>query len=226
MANRILIIGAGYAGVQAALTLHKKSKRDDVEIVLLDKNPFHTLLTELHEVAGNRISEDGVIVPLQDIFKYTKVSVVLDEIDKIDFIAKKAISKTAEYQYDYLILASGSRPNFYGINGLEENGFTLWSYQDAIKIREQIKHCFLLATQESNLEKRKALLTFVVGGGGFTGVETIGEIGQWVKLLCKEYSIPRKEVRLMLIEALHGILQNLKEKNIKKVMKYLVSKFL
>ena len=224
MAKRILVIGAGYAGVEAALTLHKKSKKDDVEIVLIDKNPYHTLLTELHEVAGNRINEDGIIVPLKDIFKYTKVEVVLDEIDEIDFEAKKAISKSKEYQYDYLILASGSRPTYYGITGLREHGFSLWSYQDALKIREQIKHCFLLATQESDPEKKKALLTFVVGGGGFTGVEMMGEIGQWVKLLCKEYGIARTEVKLMLIEAMHGILQNLKKKNVAKVMKYLTSK--
>ena len=224
MAKRILIIGAGYAGIEAALTLHKKSRKEKVEIILVDKNPYHTLLTELHEVAGNRIAEDGIIVPLKDIFKYTKVQVVLDEIDEINFEGKKAVSKKAEYQYDYLVLATGSMPTFYGITGLKEHGFTLWSYHDALKVREQIKNCFLLASQEKDMEKRKALLTFVVGGGGFTGVEMIGEIGQWVKLLCKEYSIPRIEVKLMLIEALHGILQNLRKKNVKKVMDYLTKK--
>ncbi len=224
MAKKILIIGAGYAGIEAALTLHKKGKKDDIEITLVDKNSYHTLLTELHEVAGNRISEDGIIVPLKDIFKYTKVSVIQDEIDEIDFDAKKAVSKKTVYEYDYLMVATGSRPTYYGITGLEKHGFSLWSYQDAIKIREHIKHCFNMATQEKDMAKRQALLTFSVGGGGFTGVEMIGEIGQWVKVLCKEYSIPRSEVKLYLIEALHGILQNLRSKNVKKVMKYLTKK--
>jgi len=224
MAKRVLVLGAGYAGIEAALKLHKKSKKEDIEIILIDKNPYHTLLTELHEVAGNRISEDGIIVPLKDIFKYTKVSVVLDEIESINFESNQLISKKTTYAYDYLILASGSRPTFYGIPGLEQNGFTLWSYQDAIKIREHIRRCFLLASTEVDTKKRAALLTFIVGGGGFTGVEMIGEIGQWVKVLCKEYDIPRTDVKLKLIEALHGILQNLRKKNVQKVMKYLVKK--
>ncbi|MEI6132719.1 MAG: FAD-dependent oxidoreductase [Bacillota bacterium] len=224
MAKKILIIGAGYAGVEAALKLHKKSKKDDVEITLIDKNPYHTLLTELHEVAGNRIAEDGIIVPLKDIFKYTKVNIVVDEIDEIHFQEKKAVSKHASYEYDYLVLAAGSRPAYYGINGLRENGFTLWSYNDAIRIREHIINCFQMAMQEKDATKRQALLTFAVGGGGFTGVEMIGEIGQWVKVLCKEYGVARSEVKLYLIEAMGGILQNLKKKNVAKVMKYLTKK--
>ena len=224
MAKKILIIGAGYSGVEAALALHKKSRKDDVEIVLVDKNPYHTLLTELHEVAGNRISEDGVIVPLQDIFKYTKVKTVIDEIDEIDFENKKAVSKMNEYHYDYLVLATGSSPTYYGINGLKEHGFTLWSFEDAIKIREHIKHCFLMAAQEPNFERRSALLTFCVGGGGFTGVEMMGEISQWVKKLCKDHGIHRSEVKLIMVEALPGILQNLRKKNVHKVMNYLTKK--
>lgn len=222
MSKKIVILGAGYAGVEAALTLHKKKKKaDDIEVTIIDKNSYHTLLTELHEVAGNRISEDGVIVPLRDIFKYTDVKIVKDEIDKIDFEGGKLLSEATEYKYDYLVVAAGSEPNYYGIPGMSEYCFPLWSFNDAVKIREHIKHSFAMASQEKDSAARKALLTFVVGGGGFTGIEMIGELGLWVKSLCREYDIPRNDVRLVLIEALPTILSNLKPKSIAKAANYL-----
>ena len=200
MSKKVLILGAGYAGIEAALTLQKKKKReDDIEITIIDKNSYHTLLTELHEVAGNRIREDGVIVPLRDIFKYSDVKIVKDEINGIDFENNKLISSSAEYPYDYLILAAGSEPNSFGIPGIEEHAFTLWSYEQAIRIREHIKDCFAKASQTQDKAKRQQLLCFVVGGGGFTGVETVGEIAQWVKKLCREYDIDRSEVKLVLV---------------------------
>lgn len=225
MSKKVIILGAGYAGIEAALTLQKKKKRsDDLEISIIDKNPYHTLLTELHEVAGNRISEDGVIVPLRDIFKYTDVKVIKDEINKIDFNGKKLISDSGEYAYDYLVLAAGSEPNFFGIPGIKEHGFTLWSYDDAIRIREHIKECFIKASQEKDAGKRSSLLTFVVGGGGFTGVEMMGELALWVKQLCRYYGISRHEVKLILVEALDRILINLKENAAMKAHNYMEKK--
>lgn len=222
MAKKIVIFGAGYAGIECALTLQKKKKKsDDIEITIIDKNPYHTLLTELHEVAGNRISEDGVIVPLKDIFNYTDVKIVRDEIKGIDFEKMKVSSGSGEYNYDYLVIAAGSEPNYYGIPGMAEHSYSLWSFDDAVRIREHIKDVFMKASVEKDAQKRKALLTIVVGGGGFTGVETIGEIAKWVNDLCIEYRISRREVSLVLVEALPKILSNLKETGIKKAMKYL-----
>jgi NADH:ubiquinone reductase (H+-translocating) len=225
MSKKIMILGAGYAGVEAALTLQKKKKKnDDIEITLIDKNSYHTLLTEIHEIAGNRINEDGVVVPLKDIFNYTDVKVVKDEIANIDFETKRLVSLSGEYNYDYLIIGAGSEPNYYGINGLAHNSFSLWSYQDALKIREHIKEMFLKASQENDSEKKKKMLTFVVGGGGFTGVEVIGEIALWTRSLCKEYKIKIDDVKLVLVEALDKILINMKEKSIAKAMNYLEKK--
>ncbi|MGI6777020.1 MAG: FAD-dependent oxidoreductase [Acetivibrionales bacterium] len=225
MSTKILILGAGYAGIETALTLYKKKKKsDNIEITLIDKNPYHTLLTELHEVAGNRIEENGITVPLRDIFRYTNVNLVRDEINNIDFGNNKLISDSSEYNYDYLVIAAGSHPNFHNIPGMEEHCFPLWSYNDAISIREHIEDCFIRASQETDYEKRKPLLTFIVGGGGFTGVEMVGELALWVKQLCKYYSINRNEVRIILVEALPEILNNLDDKSIKKANRYLTKK--
>ncbi|MDD5602494.1 MAG: NAD(P)/FAD-dependent oxidoreductase [Eubacteriales bacterium] len=225
MSKKVVILGAGYAGIEAALKLHKNMKKeDDIEISLIDKNSYHTLLTELHEVAGNRIPEEGIRVPLKEIFKYTGVKIIQDEIDNIDFKSGVISSLKNKYAYDYLIMATGSQPNYYGIPGMEENCFPLWSYENAITIREHIKACFNKASYIKEPAARKKLLTFVIGGAGFTGVEMAGELAQWKKSLCREYGIPSDEPEIYLVEALPKILSNLKDKSINKAMNYLEKK--
>jgi NADH dehydrogenase len=224
MAKRVLIVGAGYAGIEAALTLNKKKRKDDIEVTLIDKNPYHTLLTELHEVAGNRVSEEAIRIPLSSIFKYTEVKLVMDEIKKFDFAANTLHSDRTSYSYDYLVLAMGSTPNFFGIPGLEEHSFSLWSFDDAVRIREHIKRCFILASQEKDPEERRRLLTFVVAGAGFTGVEMIGELAVWSRSLCREHGIPREDVRLVIVDMLPRILSTLNEKNAAKAHRYMEKK--
>lgn len=224
MAKKVLIVGAGYAGIEAALALNKKHKKGEVEITLIDKNEYHTLLTELHEAAGNRIPEEGIRIPLNRIFKYTGVKVLNEEIKKFDFENNKLHSQNKEYSYDYLIMAMGSTPNFFGISGLKEHAFTLWSYDDAIRIREHIKKCFVQAAQESDAAERRRLLTFVVGGAGFTGVEMIGELAFWTKDLAKEHNLNHKEVRLIIVDMLPRILNNLSERNASKAHSYMEKK--
>ncbi|MBS4534875.1 FAD-dependent oxidoreductase [Clostridium sp. D2Q-14] len=215
--KRIVILGAGYGGVNSAKLLHKKFKKNhEVEITLIDKNPYHTLLTDLHEVAGRRIAEHGVKVNLQKIFDKKKINVVTDKIDKIDFDNQKLVSDKSEYEYDYLILGSGSEPAFFSVDGAEEHSFTIWSYDDAVKIKEHFHSMFEQASTINDAEKRKEMLTFVVAGAGFTGVETIGELAEWKKRLCKDYNIDEREVTLKIVEGLPKILPILNDKLIAK----------
>ncbi len=224
MSKKIVIVGGGYAGVEAALTLSKHTKKADLEITLIDRNDYHTLLTELHEVAGNRIGEDGIIIPFDRIFKYTDVRVVMDTIVEYDFETKRVMSADRVYEYDYLILAMGSKPNDYGVQGVGENAFTLWSYRDALKIREHVTDCFRRARQEEDEAVRRKLLTFTVAGAGFTGVEMIGELAIWTRKLAREYGADPSEVRLIIADLLPRILNVMSEKNSRKVHDYLVRK--
>lgn len=224
MAKKVVILGAGYAGVTAALHLNKKGKRDDLDITIIDRNPYHTLLTEIHEVAGNRQDDECMRIPLADIFRDTKVHVVTDDIREFDFDSKQLVGGKDGYGYDYLILAVGSSPAFYCIPGLEENAFTLWSLEDAIKIREHIKECFKKAETERDPAERRKLLTFVVAGAGFTGVEMAGELGHWFNKLCREHNISRKEVRLILLDMLKRVLPVMDEKNSAKAHRYMQKK--
>ena len=91
MGKRIVIVGAGYAGILTAKKLEKKLKKQDVQITIIDKNPFHTMLTELHEVAANRVDEDSIKISLRKIFAGRKVNTELDTVQSVDFAAKKVI---------------------------------------------------------------------------------------------------------------------------------------
>ncbi|HOM42786.1 MAG TPA: FAD-dependent oxidoreductase, partial [Bacillota bacterium] len=141
--KRIVILGAGYAGVEAAKVLGKKFKKDDsVEITLINDNPFQTLLTELHEIAGRRTEKESVMVDLYKVFKATKVNFVRDRIESIDYEAKTLTSSKGTYSYDYLVLGCGAEPAYFGIEGVKEYGYTIWSLKDALKIREQVLKSF------------------------------------------------------------------------------------
>lgn len=220
--KKIVILGAGYAGIETAKLIEKKlRRRDDVEITVIDKNSYHTLMTELHEVAGWRTEEDSVRINLDKIFSGRKINLKRDLINEIDFEKRILKSESQTYEYDYLVLGTGSQPEFYGIKGIKEYGFTLWSYEDAMKIRHHIKDCFEKASVETDLNKRKQLLTFAVAGGGFTGVEMAGELGEIAPIFCEKYNINKDEVKLYLVEGGNKILPIFSEKQIQKAEKRL-----
>jgi NADH:ubiquinone reductase (H+-translocating) len=220
-AKRVLIIGGGYAGVEAAHRLEKRARQDDLQITLVDKKPYHTLMTELHEVAGGRVEENAVRVPFESLFPNGKVKVVLDRVEKIDFTANVARSREHEYPYDYVVLASGGEPETFNLPGVAEHSFTLWSMEDATKLRDHIRDVYHRASKETDPNKRRALLTFVVAGAGFTGVEIIGELIEWRAKLCRQYGIPRQEVRILLVEALPSVLPILPPKLQARATRYL-----
>lgn len=220
--KKILILGGGYGGVWAGKILEKHfRRRENVEITLIDKRPFHTLMTELHEVAGWRTEPESVQVLFKKIFGAKRINVVLDTIEKVDFEAKKVTGKVQTYAFDYIILGVGAEPEFFGIPGVAENSFTLWSFEDAMKIRKHIEEKFYAASLETDSEKRKKLLSFVVAGAGFTGIEMIGELLDYRDVMCRKYFLDPKEVRILNIEALPSILPVLEEPLRAKAEKYL-----
>lgn len=223
--KRVVILGAGFGGLTAAKAIHKYLRDDpDVDILMINQSPYHVYLTELHEVAGSRVEDDGILVPVKHVLEHTKVRFAQDTIKRVDLEDHKLISDTTEYPFDYLIIACGSQPTYFGIPGMKENALTLWSLEDAKKIHQHILDVFEQASKEKDPNKRKELLTFVVGGGGFTGVEMMGELRQWTERLCKQYNIPKEERTMMIIEALPKILPNLPDPLIEKAKAYMAKK--
>lgn len=223
--KKIVVLGGGYGGITATKKLYKQYKRNpNVEITLIDKNPYHTLMTELHEVAGSRVEPESVQVSFERIFGGTDVNLVTDTIKDIDFDNNSMKSELRSYSYDYLVIGAGGEPEFFDIPGVQENSFTIWSFDDAMRLRNQIEDRFREAAREPDEKKRRRMLTFVVAGAGFTGVELAGEILERKETLCREYHLKEHEVRVMIVEALDSILPILPPKMQKKAERYLKKK--
>ncbi|MDF2685367.1 MAG: FAD-dependent pyridine nucleotide-disulfide oxidoreductase, partial [Clostridia bacterium] len=222
MRNRIVVVGAGYAGILTAKKLAKKFKNNnEVNITIIDKNPFHTMLTELHEVAANRVDEDSIKISLHKVFSGRKVNVKLDTVTSVDFDKKCVVGQNESYEYDYLVLAAGSKPTYFGTPGVEEHSFKLWSYEDAVHLKDHIHNIFRKATCETNLAEKKKLLTFFVVGAGFTGVEMAGELAEYVPILCEKYEIARELVKICNVDVLSRTVPILPQKLSDKVEKRL-----
>jgi len=220
--KKVVIIGAGYAGILTAKKLAKRfKKQEDVEITIIDRNPFHTMLTELHEVAAGRVDEESIKIGLKKVFAGRNVNVVLDLVTDLDFQSKTVKGEANFYSYDYLVLASGSRPTFYGVPGVEEYTFKLWSYEDAVLLRDHILHVFRRASCEKDAEERRRLLTFYIIGAGFTGVEMAGELAEYVPFLCDKFELDPKEVTMVTVDGLSRPIPNLPEKLSAKVTRRL-----
>ncbi len=217
--KNIVVLGAGYAGILTAKKLAKRLKKEDVKISIIDKNSYHTMLTELHEVAANRVDEESVRINLSKVFAGRNVNVVLDSISKIDFENKQLIGGEATYSYDYLVLAAGSKPTYFGTKGAEEYSYKLWSYEDAVILKNRIFDMFRLAASEPNLEKKKRLLTFYIVGAGFTGVELAGELAEYAPILCDKFGIDRDLVTICDVDVLPRPVPILPEKLSQKVEK-------
>lgn len=224
--QNIVVIGAGYAGIAATKLMARKLKgKKDVTITLIDRHSYHTMMTELHEVAGGRVEPDAVQYDLQRLFCRKKnVKLVTDTVTGIDKENKIITTKLGSYPFDYLMIGLGGEPNDFNTPGVKENGFTLWSIEDAIRIRHHIEDTVYLASRETDPEKRKALLTFVVCGSGFTGIEMVGELVDWKDKLAKTYKIDPNEISLKVVEALPTILNMLDRKDAGKAERHLKKK--
>jgi NADH dehydrogenase len=212
METKIVIVGAGNARVLTAKKLAKRlKKKTGVHITLIDKNPYHTMLTELHEVAAGRVPEDHIRISLKKIFAGRNVDVRLDTVTSVDYDSKTVTGQAASYSYDYLIVACGSRPTYFGTPGAEEFSYKLLSFDDAVRLRHHIEDVFRNAASETDPAEKRRLLTFYVVGAGFTGVEMAGELAEWVPILCREYEIDRELVKIVNVDMLDRVVPTFPE---------------
>lgn len=224
--KNIVVIGAGYAGVAATKKLAKKYKKNkDVTITLIDRHSYHTMMTELHEIAGARVEPNAVQYDLQRLFcRLKNVKLVTDNVTDINHDTKVVTTEQGSYSYDYLVLGMGGEPNDFGTPGVKDFGFTLWSWEDAMKLRTHIEETVAKAAKIRDEATRKAMLTFTVCGSGFTGIEMVGELLEWKERLAKDNKISAEEITLYVVEAAPTILNMLDRNDAGKAERYMTKK--
>jgi NADH dehydrogenase len=184
--KRIVILGGGFGGVYAAIHLEKLLARvDAVEIFLVSHDNFFLFTPMLHEIAASDLEITNIVNPLRKLLR--RVEVLVGEVKEIDLPNKRVLlsrgyrNHSQEIDYDHLVIALGSITNFYDIPGLADLAVPMKSLRDAIRLRAQILQHLEEANFECNPAERQSLLTFVVAGGGFAGVETVAALNDFVR---------------------------------------------
>jgi NADH dehydrogenase len=219
----VVIVGAGFGGLETA----QKLAHAPVRITLLDKHNYHLFQPLLYQIAIAGLVPSQIAYPLRTIFRHQKnLTFQMGEVTSIDFASRYIRTNGSVIAYDYLVLAIGGQTNFFGMKAVEENGFQLKSIEDATGTRNHLLRVFEQASREIDPDKRRALLTFVVVGGGPTGVETAGALAELIRhVLTKDYpAMDLNEVRVLLIEATDSVMATYPDELQKATRKLLESK--
>lgn len=196
----VVILGAGFGGLNAARQLAKAP----VRVTLIDRQNYHLFQPLLYQVAIARLLPSEIAYPLRTIYRRQKnLTFQMGEVTGINFDQRYVKLDGSIIAYDYLILAVGAETNFFGMQAIQENGFQLKDIQSAVHTRNHLLKMFEQASREVDPEKRRALLTFVVVGGGPTGVETAGALAELIsQVMVKDYfNLDLEEARVILLEA-------------------------
>jgi NADH dehydrogenase len=200
----IVVIGAGYGGITAALRLSNLFKsRSDYRVLLIDRYPFHTLKTQLHEAA---VHKSEVTIDVGRIIRKHNITFQLGSVKGLDLVHRTVQLDDVSIPYEFMVLALGSQANFYNIPGLEENALPLQSAADAEKLYERISTLCAGAAAERDPAKRKEMLRFVIGGGGLTGIELAGELVDHVAASAQNYGLDSGEPEVIIVEGADDIL--------------------
>jgi NADH dehydrogenase len=215
--KRILILGGGFAGAYTALYLQKLlSGTPDIEVMVVAQENFILFTPMLHEVAGSDAAATDVVQPLRKMLRRT--SVLIGDVESIDFEKKHVrvhqsnLVNRRDVTYDQLVLALGSVTNFYGTPGIEEYALTMKTLGDALVVRNRAIDVLELADSEPDEAQRRAMMTVVVAGGGFAGVETVGAVNDLLREALKLYNNLNEDMlRMVLVDAGQIILPELGE---------------
>lgn len=249
--QQIVILGSGFAGIEVLKNLQKKFQNDkNIDVILVSRDNFLLFTPMLPEVASGTIDTRHIVTPVRTFCKRAKfyqAEIKSIDLDNKQVVIEHAIGKQfapADWHnhtivYDYLVIALGSETNFFGMSDLEKNSFTMKSIDDAIILRNHIIDVLEQASIEQDKDKdlTKSLLTFVVAGGGFSGIETVGALNDFVRETVREFykNIYMTEIKIILVTAEDKILaevdeelgkfalQKLKENGVEFMMNALVN---
>lgn len=218
--ERIIIIGGGFAG----LNLVKKLNKDKFRILMVDRNNFHCFPPLFYQIASSSLASANICFPFRrEFIKHKNVSYHMGHVKNIDLVNKTVTTSYETLDYDRLIIAAGSRNNYFGMDGLAHMTYGIKTVAEAAHTRDEILDRLERGAASVDMKRRKELLSFLVVGGGPSGVEIAGALGEMKKyILPKEYpELSSSDVRITLVEGTGKLLGAMKEKSSKKALKYL-----
>ena len=219
---RVVVIGAGFAG----LKLSRNINTNVYQLVLIDKNNFHTFQPLLYQVASAGLEPDSIAYPIRKILGRKKNTFFrLAEVQRIQSDEKVISTDIGDLNYDYLVIASGADNNFFGNETIEANSLPMKSLVDALNMRSKILGNFEKALNTNDVELRKELMNFVIVGAGPTGVELAGALAELRnKILPKDFpDLDFSKMKIHLIEASSRVLASMGSKSSEKAHDYLNS---
>lgn len=208
---RVVVIGAGFAGLWAVQQL----RNQPVDVVLIDRNNYHTFLPLLYQVAASELGPTEIAYPVRSILRRARnVSFHLGAVRNVDVDARVVCTDGDVFPYDHLVIAMGATTHWFGVEGAAEHAFPLRTMEEAVPLRVHVLGRFEEAASEPDPERRRRLLTFTVVGGGPTGVEFSGALAELVYgPLDKDFpDLDMSEVRIILLEAMDRVLQAMPER--------------
>jgi len=216
--KKIVVLGGGYGGVECTRKLEEYFARDeDVEIVLINEDNFLLFTPMLPQVAAGMLATRDIVMPIRTIIKKTKFYEGriknIDPYGKIVNLWGTDEKRGLSIHYDFLVVSLGSETNFFGMSDVEKHAYTIKNLNDAMTIRNRVIDMLEHAENEPNPILKNSLLTFVIVGGGFAGIETAGEVMDLLLDARKYYpSIKKNEIKVLVLEALPNILPGFSEK--------------
>jgi len=214
--KRVLILGAGAAGIHTALELKKASARvPGLEVTVVDQRDYHHPLPFIWQVVSGSVEPSHISFPLQDLLRQRgaagAVKFQQSRVQSIDVQRKVVNTDDGELAWDYLVIALGSTTNFFGMPEVEKNSLILKSLSDAVSIHNHILDNYAAALREEDEQLQRELLTFVVVGGGPTGIELVAAIQDFVrKALIRDFPSLMSRTRVILVEAQDALLSGMK----------------
>ncbi|MFK7798790.1 MAG: NAD(P)/FAD-dependent oxidoreductase [Aureispira sp.] len=209
---RIVVIGCGFAGLKFVKNINTKF----YQVVLFDKNNYHTFQPLMYQVASSGLEPDSIVYPIRKVFKQKKnFHYRMAEVHSVDTDHKMVYTSVGELDYDYLIMATGAVTNFFGLKNIEQYSMPMKTVVEALNLRSVVLQSFENAINADDIQERDAWMNFVIVGGGATGVELAGALAELKRyILPKDYpDLDIRRMQIHVVQAADRLLPSMSEKS-------------
>jgi NADH dehydrogenase len=215
---KIVILGAGYGGIITSKRLEKLLKSGEADVTLINKHDYHYITTQLHKIGVGTATDRQIAMSIPELIDSNKTHFKRGTVSSIDTNSQEVHLEGGDtVEYDYLLVALGFEVETFGVPGVKENAFAIRSFRSTKAIYHQILKQLTLYKEDQDPSR----LNFVVAGGGFTGIEVLGELAEGLPKICKEYNVPFEKVKIFAVEAAPSIIPFFPKESIQYTMEVL-----